>query len=218
MELPYNLDFSKRLVIETNKMNWAPSPSSGVERVMLERESAESGRATSVVRYAPNTFFKNHVHDRGEEIFVLEGEFVDETGAYPAGSYLRNPPGSSHSPGSVTGCTLFVKLGHFELNDKEVVRINTNETAWLPGRGDLEVMPLHEYGTASTALVKWPAGTRHVPHRHWGGEEIFVLKGEFIDEQGHYPKSTWIRSPHLSAHFPYVEQDTVILVKVGHLT
>ena len=67
------------------------------------------------------------------------------------------------------------------------------------------------------ALVKWPAGEQFVAHKHYGGEEILVLSGEFIDEFGRYPEATWIRSPHLSEHCPYVEQETVILVKVGHL-
>ena len=64
---------------------------------------------------------------------------------------------------------------------------------------------------------EWPAGERFKPHRHYGGEEIFVLSGEFIDEHGRYPKGTWLRSPHLSEHFPYVEQETIIFVKTGHL-
>ena len=64
---------------------------------------------------------------------------------------------------------------------------------------------------------KWPAGERFIPHRHWGGEEIFVLTGEFIDEHARYPAGTWMRSPHLSAHCPYVEQETIIFVKTGHL-
>ncbi|PHQ24157.1 hypothetical protein CLH62_18710, partial [Marinobacter guineae] len=55
------------------------------------------------------------------------------------------------------------------------------------------------------------------PHRHFGGEEIFVLSGEFCDEHGRYPEGTWIRSPHLSQHHPFVDQETVIWVKTGHL-
>ncbi len=78
-------------------------------------------------------------------------------------------------------------------------------------------MPLHSYKGESTALVKWPKGERFQLHRHFGGEEVFVIKGEFIDEYGRYPKGTWIRSPHLSEHNPYVEEETIILVKVGHL-
>lgn len=46
---------------------------------------------------------------------------------------------------------------------------------------------------------------------------VFLNRAEFIDEHGRYPAGTWVRSPHMSKHNPYVEQDTVILVKVGHL-
>jgi len=78
-------------------------------------------------------------------------------------------------------------------------------------------MPLHQFETQHTALVKWPAGERFKPHRHFGGEEILVLSGEFKDEHDSYPALTWLRSPHLSEHYPFVDEETVILVKVGHL-
>ena len=54
-------------------------------------------------------------------------------------------------------------------------------------------------------------------HVHVGGEEIYVMKGTLIDEQGSYPAGSWIRSPHLSRHKPWVEEDTLLWVKVGHL-
>lgn len=68
-----------------------------------------------------------------------------------------------------------------------------------------------------TALVKWPKDERFIPHKHWGGEEIFVLEGVFMDEYGNYPKGSWMRSPHLSEHFPFVKEETIIFVKTGHL-
>lgn len=212
-----NLDFSKQVVIDSAEQEWLASPLLGVSRKPLAREGRESGHATSIVRYEPGSSFKAHCHPLGEEIFVLEGIFSDEFGDYPAGSYIRNPPGSSHAPFSREGCVIFVKLQQFDENDLEEVRINTDNTPWLPGQGGLQVMPLHQFQGSSTALVKWPAGERFQPHRHYGGEEILVLSGEFIDEHGRYPKGTWIRSPHLSEHFPYVDEETVILVKVGHL-
>ncbi|MGB5465194.1 MAG: cupin domain-containing protein, partial [Sedimenticolaceae bacterium] len=88
---------------------------------------------------------------------------------------------------------------------------------WLPGQGRLEVMPLHDFKGEHVALVKWPPGERFQPHRHFGGEEILVLSGEFKDEFGAYPAGTWIRSPHMSQHLPYTDEETVIWVKVGHL-
>ncbi|MEM7357740.1 MAG: cupin domain-containing protein [Pseudomonadota bacterium] len=212
-----NMDFSQRVVIDTAMQDWLPSPAPGVERKPLAREDKESGHATSVVRYAPGSSFARHEHPYGEEILVLEGVFSDETGDYPAGSYFRNPPGSSHAPFSKEGCVLFVKLCQFQSGDLQQVYVDTDSTPWLAGQGGLQVMPLHEYIHEHTALVNWPANEVFKPHKHFGGEEIFVLTGEFCDEHGRYPAGTWIRSPHLSGHHPYVETDTVIWVKTGHL-
>lgn len=212
-----NMDFSKRIVIETGEQEWIASPSKGVWRKPLEREAKESGHTTSVVKYEPNSHFSTHPHPHGEEILVLEGVFSDEDGDYPAGTYLRNPPGSQHAPYSKEGCVILVKLNQFNSDDLETVRINTNEANWLPGIGGLKVMPLHDFEHEHVALVKWPKDEKFQPHRHFGGEEIFVLSGEFKDELGTYPPYSWIRSPHMSEHFPFVEQETIIWVKTGHL-
>ncbi|MBN3492919.1 cupin domain-containing protein [Vibrio neptunius] len=212
-----NMNFAQRVVIDTESMPWVASPAKGVWRKPLEREDAESGHTTSVVRYDAGSRFNTHPHPMGEEIFVLEGIFSDEQGDYPAGSYLRNPPGSQHAPFSDQGCTILVKLNQFDERDSASIRVNTHTQAWLPGIGGLEVMPLHEFEHEHVALVKWPAGERFQPHRHFGGEEIFVLSGEFADEHGRYPKGSWLRSPHMSEHFPFVEQETIIWVKTGHL-
>ncbi len=212
-----NMAFDRRVVVDTAAMDWTTSPAGGVDRKPLAREEAERGHATSVVRYQSGAAFPHHEHPLGEEILVLDGVFSDETGDFPTGTYLRNPPGSGHSPFSKSGCTLFVKLHQFQPDDLEVVRVDTRTAPWRPGIGGLEVMPLHHHGAENVALVKWPAGEVFQPHRHYGGEEIFVLSGEFIDEYGRYPAGSWIRSPHLSQHHPRVEQETVIWVKTGHL-
>jgi len=217
MKFPYNLDYSKRLVIDTTKNSLESSNLPGVERIPLEREKPESGITTSVVRYEAGATFTEHIHPGGEEIFVLEGEFGDEFGLYPAGTYIRNPPGSHHSSFSSIGCKLFVKLNQFQERDSKRLVIDTTQKEWLPGRGDLKVMPLAGFGSESTALVKWPEGESFIPHVHFGGEEIFVLEGTFIDEKGEYPTGTWIRNPHLSSHNPFVKEGCTILVKVGNI-
>ena len=104
-------DPGEKIVVQTTELPWQPSDAPGVERRMLWRDDA-SGLATSVVRYAPGASYPGHTHSGGEEILVLEGTFADEHGVYPAGTYLRNPPGSAHHPYSPDGCLLFVKLGH----------------------------------------------------------------------------------------------------------
>jgi len=212
-----NMDFADRVVIDTRRAEWLPSPMPGVVRKPLAREDAERGHATSIVRYEPGASFSEHDHPLGEEILVLEGTFSDHTGDYKAGTYFRNPEGFRHAPFSEKGCVLLVKLHQFQTGDAAHVVIDTNTTPWQPGHGGLEVMSLHAHGGEHVALVHWPENEKFQRHTHVGGEEIYVISGEFIDEYGRYPAGTWIRSPHMSVHNPWVEEETLIWVKTGHL-
>lgn len=211
-------DFKIKVTVNTESVPWGASPVKDVDRKMLERDGDEVARATSLVRYAPNSRFTTHQHDLGEEFFVLDGVFQDEFGQYPAGTYVKNPTGSSHTPFTETGCTLFVKLRYQDPSDDERVVIDTELAAWhqglVPG---LTVMPLSTFVTTNTALVRWAPGTYFNPHRHFGGEEIFVVDGVFEDEHGRYPKGYWLRSPHMSVHKPFSVEGCTILVKTGHL-
>lgn len=211
-------DLNARVVLDTTELPWSPSPLPGVERRLLDRSSGEVARATSIVRYAPGSSFAAHSHAGGEEILVLEGTFSDETGDHPAGTYLRNPPGSSHAPFSTEGCTILVKLRQMHQADQACVRIQTRQSAWLPGLvPGLAVMPLHQFGSEQVALVRWAPGTVFQPHRHLGGEEILVLEGVFQDEAGTYPAGSWLRNPPGSVHSPWSDQGCTIWVKTGHL-
>jgi anti-sigma factor ChrR (cupin superfamily) len=151
---------------------------------------------------------------------VLEGLFADERGSYPAGTYVRNPVGSSHAPrAGQDGATLLVKLDQFAAGDSARVVLHTPRMAWQPGSAPgLSVLPLHTFGSEQVALVRWAPNTRFHRHSHWGGEEIFVLEGVFCDEHGEYGAGSWIRSPHLSTHTPFTDtRGATIFVKVGHL-
>ena len=216
--LTVNADFSQRCVVDSNTQDWLSSPSPLVQRRVLERNGAEVARATSIVRYQTGARFHSHEHPFGEEILVLEGTLSDEFGDYGPGTYLKTPPGSSHAPISEGGCTLFVKLRHLAPDDSERVVVHTQQSPWFQGMVDgLKVMPLSEFGTSHTALVRWAPETYFNPHRHYGGEEIFVVEGVFSDEHGRYTQGTWIRSPHLSQHQPFSVEGCLILVKTGHL-
>ena len=212
-----NMDFSVPVCHRPGDRDWVKSPADGVSRIHLEREAAESGHTTSFVRFEPGSSFPQHGHPQGEELYVISGVFSDENGDYPAGTYIRNPPGSLHKPFTSEGCTLFVKLDQFQPDDDRQVVIRPDEREWRQGIGNLKVVPLHTHNTESTALVYWPENESFQPHTHWGGEEIVVLEGRFQDEYGEYPQGSWIRSPHMSNHYPRVEEETLILVKVGHL-
>ncbi len=213
-----NTDTTRRVVIETEGMPWLDSPLPGVQRRMLERDGEEVARATSVVRYAPGSCFSEHSHGLGEEFLVLEGVFSDEHGDYPPGTYVRNPPGSRHSPYSRDGCTLFVKLRQMDPEDRRFVRIDTAGTPWSPGGvPGLFFMPLHSAERETVTLVKLEPGAHPEPQHHPGGQEIWVLEGVLEDGDGVYPRGTWLRNPPGSPHTPRTRRGCVFYTKTGHL-
>ncbi len=97
LPLQINADHAQRCVVNSSQLEWQPSPSPLVQRRLLERDGGEVARATSVVRYEPGATFERHVHERGEEILVLDGTLCDDSGTHGPGTYLHNPPGSSHA-------------------------------------------------------------------------------------------------------------------------
>jgi len=213
-----NADLSQRCVVDGNTLPWQASPSPLVRRRLLERGGGELARATSIVRYDAGAKFNLHEHALGEEILVLDGTLSDEFGNYGPGTYLKNPSGSSHAPFSEEGCTLFVKLQHLAPDDNQRVVVHTHQSPWFRGMVEgLTVMPLSEFGSSHAAMVRWAPRTYFNPHRHFGGEEIYVVEGVFSDEHGRYTQGNWIRSPHLSQHQPFSAEGCLILVKTGHL-
>ena len=214
-----NMDFQQRVVIETETQDWIDSPANGVQRRMLDREAAESGRATTVGRFAPDSFFPPHTHTGGEEYLVLDGTFSDESGDYGQGMYVRNPIGSTHRPHTEGGCTILVKLCQMDAADQEDVHIDTTKAdGWRAGAAEgISVRDLHTYGTERVSLSRWQPGTRYEAHGHPGGEEILVLDGSLADEHGHYPKGTWLRMPPGSHHAPFSDEGCTLYVKTGHL-
>lgn len=214
-----NADFGERVVVRPEDYVWSASPASGVSRMMLDRIGDEVARATTIVKFAPNSEFDAHTHGGGEEYLVLEGTFRDENGDYPVGTYVRNPIGTAHTPRiGADGCTILVKLHQFDETDADQKVIDTANAEFQPGLVEgLSVLPLHAVEGENVALVRWAPGTKFSAHRHWGGEEIFVIDGVFSDEHGDYPAGSWIRSPHMSAHSPFTKEGCLIYVKTGHL-
>ena len=164
-----NADLGQRAVVYSEELPWVASPLPGVDRRMLERDGEEVARATSVVRYAPDSSFDAHVHGGGEEFLVLEGVFSDEHGDFGPGMYVRNPPGSRHTPRSGPGCTILVKLRQMDPDDQDYVRIDTTAAPWQPGPVEgASVMPLFERGSEKVALWRLAPGTRLARHEHPG--------------------------------------------------
>jgi hypothetical protein len=194
MEL--NADFTKRAVVHGAAMPWQASPMPGVDRRMLERIGDEVARATTIVRYAPKSQFSPHTHGGGEEFLVLAGVFQDEHGDYPVGTYVRNPPTSRHTPSSVGGCIILVKLWQFDPDDRTQVTIDTTNQPYitdLTRRGAI-ALPLFEDDRETVRLEKWAANAS-ISLLAPDGLEIFVLQGGFRESGEVFEPYSWLRLP-----------------------
>ncbi|MEL6769195.1 MAG: cupin domain-containing protein [Pseudomonadota bacterium] len=217
MEL--NADFTARVVVRDAENAWRPSPMRGVERKMLDRIGDEVARATTVVRFAPNAEFHAHTHDGGEEFLVLDGVFEDEHGAFPAGSYIRNPPTSHHAPSAPEGTTILVKLHQFDPADRTHVRIATQKSAPVAtaDRAGVSVLPLFVDGREDVRLETWTPGAEVRLEGH-DGLEIFVLSGGFAEGGDTLGPWDWLRLPPGQALAATAGAEGAKLwVKTGHL-
>lgn len=215
-----NADFSRAACVTPEEYRWVDSPIAGVERMMLDRIGDEVARATSLVRYAPNSQFNRHTHGGGEEILVLEGVFADEHGRYPAGSYLRNPVGTDHAPNvGSEGALIFVKLHQFDDNDLLQLAVPAHRLPWQPDRRTgISYKMLHTFGSEKVSLECWEANVALTYPACSGGVELFVLKGSLTEGSIEYPAGSWCRFPAGSALLLQAGANGVQLyVKRGHL-
>jgi len=216
-------DFARRVAVTTEQYQWVASPQTGVARVMLDRIGQEQARATSLVRYAAGSSFPSHRHPAGEEILVLSGTFSEGDAHYPAGWYLRNPPGSQHQPGSREGALIFVKLRQMSEHETQPVRINTRDPVhWQEAAGralGLRVCPLFASDDEQVSLQRLPpCGV--LPIASAGGAELLVLAGAITlaGEPRSYPKGSWLRLPAGDAPgLTAGAHGATVYLKTGHL-
>ena len=210
-----------RLRADLNRYEWlavedqefVPSPMAGVERVLIDRVGDEVAVATSIVRYAPNSSFPRHEHALGEEFFVLAGVFSDEHGDYPAGTYVRNPAGTAHTPYSDPGCEIYVKLRQFDPNDQDQFAKQLDLST--PEEG-VQMETLHEHGDELVVLIRSAAGERIVLPAHTCAREALVLEGAVAwqtDATRTLRRKSWLRVPPGSPLRLVAVEPSVVLAK-----
>ena len=191
-----NADYALPALVDSGALPWTKSPMAGVERRMLERDGDEVARATSLVRYAPGSSFSAHTHGAGEEFLVLEGVFSDETGDFPAGFYVRNAPGSRHTPSSAPGAVIFVKLRQMPPQETAMVRIDTrNRSLWHAAGICVEELVLFDAPWERVVMRRLEPGYVGAAEALPRGGEFFVVSGFLIVDGTPQPAGTWLRLP-----------------------
>ena len=147
------------------------------------------------------------------------GVFQDEHGDFPVGSYIRNPPQSSHTPGSEDGCVIFVKLWQFDPEDRNEVKLSFDkiESVEVEGRDGVKIKPLFKDSREDVRLEEWEAG-KEINLQDDGGIEVLVLDGDFQEGADHLQKHSWLRIPKGGSLKAIVgDQGAKVWVKTGHL-
>ena len=212
-----NDDFSKRAAVHGAAIDWIPSPMPGVERKPLDRIGDEVARATTIVRYAPGSAFSAHTHTGGEEFLVLEGVFQDQYGDFPAGTYVRNPPTTSHEPASESGCVILVKLWQFDMDDRNQFHVAEENRRYRPVADGVEAARVHKDEREEVRFERWAPGATIASGPH-NGLEVFVLKGGFGEGGEDFAAWSWLRLPKgASLNAVAGPGGAEVWVKEGHL-
>lgn len=214
-----NANFLLPATVAVEEQEWIHSPENGVDRIMLDRIGTEVARATSIVRYAPNSSFPRHEHALGEEFLVLEGVFSDEHGDYPKGTYVRNPPGSGHIPRSVPGCRILVKLRQFDPSDlKQFSMQTTDADVWpVATPNSIAKLQLHRFESERVEMWRIPRASSVSEVVPPGGQELFVVQGSVRVDQRQFAADSWLRYPAGEQVDFHAEEDTLLWLKSGHL-
>lgn len=211
-----NADFDAPVLVRSDQLEWQASPMKGVDRRMLDRIGGEVARATTIVRYAPGSAFSAHTHTGGEEFIVLDGVFQDEHGDFPAGTYVRNPPTTSHTPGSAEGCTIFVKLWQFDMEDRTQFRKNMAEELASPVDGVATAI-LHKDTRETVSYSHVDAGAT-LAVQATGGIEMLVIDGSVKVGPDTLVRNDWLRLPEGQSLLAIASADGAkIWIKTGHL-
>ena len=93
--------------LNTASLDWMPLDFPGVSMKVLRRD-ASTGGMTVMTRIAAGASIPAHRQTNADEtVYVVEGDFVEDSVSYGPGNFFVGRAGTNHGPhGSVNGCIL----------------------------------------------------------------------------------------------------------------
>ena len=214
-----NYDIDKKIVVHADRANWRRDPSGMMDLLYLDLVDSEKSVATMLMRLRKRALLPVETLNGGKELLVLEGDFQDERGNYPVGSYMRFPPGSRQEPYSDNGGLLFAKTWQFSPRDRAHVNIDAYSQYRLAPRKRPGVQIQHLFGDnrEDVRIEHWDANHRIVLNQ-CNGLEVFVLSGGFFEPSTVYKKHSWLRLPPNQPLRAIVgDKGARVFIKEGHL-
>jgi anti-sigma factor ChrR (cupin superfamily) len=84
-------------MLDLTRIPWKATSHRGVF-IHFFRSDPATGHVACLIRMDPGSSYPAHRHVGPEELLVLQGRYVDESGVHAAGDYVRYEEGSSHDP------------------------------------------------------------------------------------------------------------------------
>ena len=214
-----NEDILKKAAVHARTSSWKVDKRRKCEVLYLDLLDKVKPVATMIVRMPPSTAWRPETLSGGKEVYVLEGTFQDERGAYPKGSYMRFPPGTRQQGFSDTGCLLFVKTWQFKRSDRRLVNIDAAASpVYRPyARSGVSVQPVFGDDREDVRLEHWSANHRMAINQI-NGLELLVLNGQIHEPSITYKQYSWLRiPPNQSVNLIVGDIPARVLIKESHL-
>lgn len=191
-----NYDIGKKAVVHGNRAKWRRNPDGMSESLYFDLVNGEKPVATLLTRLRKRALLPAEVLSGGKEMLVLEGDFQDERGDYPIGSYMRFPPGSKQESYSDSGGLLFVKTWQFSRRDRTYVNIDAYGQAkkTYRTRPGVQIQQLYGDCREDVRIEHWDAN-HHIEVKQCNGLEVLVLSGSCFEPSTGYEKYSWVRMP-----------------------
>jgi anti-sigma factor ChrR (cupin superfamily) len=106
-QVPFDESAVGSLFVDPGKLSWQASDAPGFHTIKLF-ENRLTGESTVLMKVASGAFADVHSHELLEEIYVLEGEFADQTQCYAKGQYCIRAAGAPHTATSKSGCVVLL--------------------------------------------------------------------------------------------------------------
>ena len=153
---------------------------------------------------------------------MLDGVFEDDYGDWPAGSYIRNPPQSRHTPGSgrLRAARSSSSCVQFAPDDRTFVHAHLDKLGAVADRyrDGVHVSPLYRGRSRGCGASNAGSPVLRVTLDARGGAELFVLEGGFEEGDDALRTHSWLRSPVGTTVVARAgAQGARVWVKTGHL-
>jgi len=150
------------------------------------------------------------------DTFLAEGQLRTDDGPWPTLGFRRFRAGTEVFLLAESPATLWLKARPLPLWRHRPLRLD-GPSFCVSSTSGLELCELSPARDARVVLLRFPPDSSIGWHEHERGEELVVVQGCLHDDQGIYPRGSWLRQPAGSGHEVHSPEGCMLYTHSGHL-